>query len=47
MIASNVGKCMTNVDDSDCTATDYGKTIASGGTGIAAYVKQLSECLDV
>ena len=43
---SNLDKCMTNVDDSTCTASYGASLVKDGGKGIVAYVKQLSEYLD-
>ena len=43
----NVDKCMTNVEDTDCTAS-YGVSanlVSSGGKSIVGYVKQLSKYL--
>ena len=44
---SQVDKCMTNVEDTTCTAS-YGANanlVSSGGKSIVGYVKQLSEYL--
>ena len=47
-IVTNVDKCMTSVDDADCTAS-YGATsnlITSGGTGLVGYIHQFSKLED-
>ena len=44
---SQVDKCMTNVEDTTCTAS-YGASanlVSGGGKSIVGYVKQLSEYL--
>ena len=47
VMLKNVDKCMTNVEDTDCTAS-YGVSanlVSSGGKSIVGYVKQLSKYL--